>query len=395
MDNISVLGLLVTLIASVFCDPTAEVVDTVSRVQGWKGEDIRLPCHFQGEPAAVAWVKESILTQPAPKAEFRDGYFESLEDGFKFHKNFSLTITDLKLADRARASRHIIEECVNRSQSSQNRCRYRPQFDATSIILTCVVSGFKPDISVMWTDESGERLQSVHSLQTTLSDNTYERFEKINVSVSHETEETFACVAIGDAVNGTSTKEITLLPISGSVKNNIGLIIGLYIGIPAAVLILFLLVRKLRQKRDQEFVPERVVEDLPPTVQTILNIEDESRKWYSVQWADFKLCCTRLKDVSSKHPRIPIYVYALYRFALAAYFFGFLITYVVLAGDSLGPKFVIYLAFWTYSTATCYVCLACCNAVMDLKKSRTNAALEGTCSVFYDGSGIGKGKRKL
>ncbi|XP_071498436.1 uncharacterized protein [Diadema antillarum] len=285
------------------------------------------------------------------------------------------------------ASRHIIEECVNRSQSSQNRCTYQAQSNATSIALTCVVSGFKPDISMMWTDASGERLQSLASLQTTLSDDTYERFEKITVSANHGTEQTFVCTATGDAVNGTSTKEITLLPTSkmSGKRNNVGLIIGLVIGIPAAVSILFLLVRKFRQTSDQEYLQQRVSEEPSPTVQTTMDNEDESRKWYSVQWSDFKLCCRRLKDVSTQQPRIPICVYALYRFLLAGYFFAFFITYVTLAGKALGPKFLIYVPFWTYVNATCYVCLACFNAAMDLKKNMTKAAAhEGT--VVYEWS---------
>ncbi|XP_072181352.1 uncharacterized protein [Diadema setosum] len=227
---------------------------------------------------------------------------------------------------------------------------------------------------MIWTDESGERLQSMASLQTTLSDDTYERFEKINVSVI-ETERTFACIATGDSVNGTSTKEITLLPIPGK-RNNVGLISGLVTGIPAAVSILLLLFRKFRQTSGQEYLQQRVSEESSPTVQTTMDFEDESNKWYSVQWSDFKFCCRRLKDVSTQHPRIPFCVYVLYRFTLAAYFFGFLITYVTLAGEAVGPKVFIFPAFWTYTTATCYVCFACFNVAMDLKKSMTKAAHE-------------------
>ncbi|XP_072164359.1 uncharacterized protein [Diadema setosum] len=197
------------------------------------------------------------------------------------------------------ASSHIIEECVNKSQSSKTRCMYQTPSNATSIVLTCVVSGFKPDISMMWTDKSGERLQSMDSLQTTLSDDTYERFEKISISANHGTEQTFACIAAGDAVNGSSTKEITLLPtrtISGK-RDNVGLIVGLVIGIPVAVLILFLLVRKIRRKRDPSSVLHRGSEETPSTLRTTTDSEDDSRKWYSVQWSDFKLC-RRLKDVS-------------------------------------------------------------------------------------------------
>ncbi|XP_072164360.1 uncharacterized protein [Diadema setosum] len=207
------------------------------------------------------------------------------------------------------ASSHIIEECVSKSQSSQNRCTYQTPSNATSIILTCVVSGFKPDIFMIWTDESGERLQSMASLQTTLSDDTYERLEKINVSVS-ETEHTFACIATGDSVNGRSIKEITLLPTSIISENldNVGLIVGLVIGVPAAVTILFLLIRMFRQKRDEDYVPQVSQESLS-TVDTIIDSEDDSRNWYSMKLADFKLCCRRLKDVSTRSYTFPTHAW--------------------------------------------------------------------------------------
>ncbi|XP_072164355.1 peroxidasin homolog [Diadema setosum] len=89
---------------------TVILVDTVSSVQGWKGEDIRLPCHFQGEPAVVGWVKGSIPYQQVPKAEFIEGKYESLEPGFDIDKNFSLVITDLKVADEGFYTCHALLE---------------------------------------------------------------------------------------------------------------------------------------------------------------------------------------------------------------------------------------------------------------------------------------------
>ncbi|XP_072181350.1 uncharacterized protein [Diadema setosum] len=277
------------------------------------------------------------------------------------------------------ASKHIIEECVDKSQSSQNQCTFQSPSNATSIILTCVLSASKPDVSMMWTDESGNRLKSVDSQQT-ISVDRYEGFEKIAVSAKQAKEQTFVCIATGDSVNGTSIKKITLLPVSGK-RDNVGLIIGqVIIGVLAAVAIPYLVynIRKCRQKRDHDYVPQKVSKESPPTIQTTLNSEDESRKWYSVRWADFKLCCRRLKDVSSKHPVVPFALFACYRFGLAVYFFAFFIISVVYKEEELGPKFVIYLPFWTYTSSTCYVFLACFNVVMDLNRSRTNAAYEGT-----------------
>ncbi|XP_071487074.1 protein rolling stone-like [Diadema antillarum] len=119
-----------------------------------------------------------------------------------------------------------------------------------------------------------------------------------------------------------------------------------------------------------------VLQRSPTTVQTTINSEDESRKWYSVQWADLKLCSRRLRDVSTPHPRLPICLYVLYRFIVAAYFLFVLIIYYGLLGMFVGPKFLIYFDIWTFLTATCYVCFAFLNAAFDFPKSRRNATLE-------------------
>ncbi|XP_071502365.1 uncharacterized protein [Diadema antillarum] len=244
MDRIYDLFLLLTLAASMFCDQNikASVVGTAPNVQGWKGEDILLRCDIKEEPLVVQWVKEGILNpkQKTLKAEYVDGNIESLEERFGIDKNFGLVISSLEVADEGRyycqvllkntqsfgnstimtissmASEHTIEECADRSQSHQSRCTYRSPSNTPSFTLTCVVSGFKPNVSMLWTEESGKRLISVVSRQRTLSDRTYERFETITVSANHGTEQTFMCVAAGDSLNGTSTREITVLPSSGS-----------------------------------------------------------------------------------------------------------------------------------------------------------------------------------
>ncbi|XP_072182155.1 uncharacterized protein [Diadema setosum] len=282
MDRRQDFVLLLTLITSVFCSLAAEVVDTAPIVQGWKGEDIRLPCYFESEPQVVVWVKESISRQQPRtiKADFRDGTFDSLEERFEIDTDFSLVITDLNVADEglyicqvvlknfetventkvftvsSMASKHIIDECVDESQSHQSPCAYQPPSDSPSITLTCVVSGFKPNISMLWTDKSGKRLNSVVSQQKTLSDDTYERLETINVSANQGTEKTFVCMATGDSMNGTSTAEITLLYFPGN-GNNVGLICGLGLGVTFVLLIAFLLLGKFLQKNYPNYLPRQ------------------------------------------------------------------------------------------------------------------------------------------
>ncbi|XP_072172329.1 uncharacterized protein, partial [Diadema setosum] len=259
------------------------VVGTAPSVHGWKGEDILLPCDIQEEPLVVQWVKGSVL-HPADrtiKAGYFDGDFESLEERFDIDKNFSLVITDLEVADEgwyncevllknyrgfenstimtisSMASKHTIEECVDKSRPHQSRCTYQSPSNTPSLNLTCVVSGFKPYVSMLWTEESGKRLNSVVSNQNKLSDGTYERFETINVSAKHGTEQTFICVASGDSLmNGTSTVEITVLSIPGK-RVNLGLIVGLTIGVPVAIVILLLFVGKYLQKKHPDYRPRK------------------------------------------------------------------------------------------------------------------------------------------
>ncbi|XP_072172352.1 uncharacterized protein [Diadema setosum] len=261
---------------------SSSVVNTASNVQGWRGEDIQLRCDIHEELLAVFWVKASVLHPElrTTKAEYFDGNFESLEERFDIDKNFSLVISDLEVADEglyycqvllkntkifenstsmtisSMASRNIIEECVDKTQSRQSRCTYQSPSNTPSLNLTCVVSGFKPNVSMIWTKESGKRLNSVVSQQNTLSDGTYERFETITVSAIHGTEQTFICAATGDSLNGTSTREITVLPVSGK-RENFAFIIGLAIGLSVVLIVVFFLVGKYLQNKHPDFLPRK------------------------------------------------------------------------------------------------------------------------------------------
>ncbi|XP_072171971.1 NLR family CARD domain-containing protein 4-like [Diadema setosum] len=304
MDRRFYLVLLLTLTTNVFCGHYGEasVVGTVPNVQGWKGEDMLLRCDIKEEPLDVYWEKEDFLNpeQKTRKAEYFDGHLKSLEERFDIDKNFSLVISSLEVADEGRyycqvllknsqsfenstimtissmASGHTIEECAERSQSRQSRCTYQSPSNTPSLNLTCVVSGFKPNISMLWTEESRNRLYSVVSQQNTLSDGTNERFETITVSAEHEREQTLVCVATGDSLNGTSTREITVLPISVSDKHvNSGLIIGLTIGVPLALLIL---VGKYLSSKHPEYLPRKGSSSL--TNEQVQRCKEELKAYY-------------------------------------------------------------------------------------------------------------------
>ncbi|XP_072175693.1 uncharacterized protein [Diadema setosum] len=301
------------LIISALCNSAeASLVDTAPNVRGWKGEDIRLRCDIQEEPFAVFWIMESTsMSQQQRKmtmARFFDGNFESVEERFVIDKNFSLVIADLTVADEGRydcqvvlqsldnfenstvltissmPSKHVIEECVGQNQPSQSRCTYQTPSNTTSLNLTCVVSGFKPNISILWTDmteESGKRLNSVVSYQTILLDETYERFETITVSAKHRTEQTFRCTATGEALNGTSTAEITTLPIPQGNHGSSGLIIGLVIGV-LALAIIILLVGKFLQRYYPEYLPQKEpsFSSLSLTEKQVQQCKEELKAYY-------------------------------------------------------------------------------------------------------------------
>ncbi|XP_072172349.1 uncharacterized protein [Diadema setosum] len=280
----------------------AFVVGTAPTVRGWKGKDIRLRCDIQEEPYIVYWNKEGFSEQEprTPVATFIDGIFESRKERFNMVNDFSLNITDLEVADEglyycevalgdqqtsqnttivtisSMASGHTIEECPDRSQSRQSGCTYQSPSNTPSSNLTCVVSGFKPNISMLWTEESGMRLNSVVSHQNTLSDGTYERSETITVSAKHGTEQTFMCVATGDSLNGTSTVEISVLPVPGK---HLGLIVGLAIGVLVVIFILFLFVGNYLQKNHPNYLPQKGCGWIPcwrrPIIQESFHGKDE------------------------------------------------------------------------------------------------------------------------
>ncbi|XP_072181385.1 NLR family CARD domain-containing protein 4-like, partial [Diadema setosum] len=279
------------------------VVDTAPKVLGWKWDDTRLPCAFQeAEPLAVAWVKETITGQLETKARFFDGNFESREERFNMNWNFSLVITDLEVADEglyicqvalsesevfenstfvtvnSMASKHVIEECVDESLTSQSQCTYQTPSDTSSFNLTCVVSGFKPNISMFWTEESGERLNFTVSQQITLSDDTYERFETITVSSTHQEEQTFICIAIGDPLNGTSTTGVYILPISEK-SNNFGLAFGLTF-VVLAVVILVLLVGIFLQRHNTYLVQKESLLDNALTDEQVQQCKNDLKVYY-------------------------------------------------------------------------------------------------------------------
>ncbi|XP_072175651.1 uncharacterized protein [Diadema setosum] len=264
----------------------ASTVGTVPTAIGWKDEDTRLLCTFEGTPLAVYWVKED-MTSPGQRltlATFFEQKFTSKIERFHMEVDFSLIISNLEVADEgyyrckvvlldfsdfsnstfltvnAMAKEHIIEQCAEEVHDL-SPCTIQTSKEAPTFHLDCRLTGFKPNVSLLWS-KSGRALSPVRSSQHTSPDGTFERFETITVTASHDKEQNFTCTAIGDSVNGTSSKVITALPLTENKNNPSGLDrMGLRLGLTLLILVLvmivlFLVTGKLLQKYKPELMPE-------------------------------------------------------------------------------------------------------------------------------------------
>ncbi|XP_072175652.1 uncharacterized protein [Diadema setosum] len=241
---------------------------------------------FDVRPQAVYWEKENMTHpgQPLTLASFFQQKFTSKIERFHMDEDFGLIITNLEVSDEgyykcqvvlldfsdfsnstfltvnAMAKDHIIEQCVEEVHGL-SPCTIQTSKEAPTFHLDCRLTGFKPNVSLVWS-KSGRALPPVRSSQHTSPDGTFERFETITVTASHDTEQNFTCTTSGDSVNGTSSKVITVLPLkeekdTSSGPNRMGLGIGLTLFILVLVIIvLFLVTGKLLQKYRPEIMPE-------------------------------------------------------------------------------------------------------------------------------------------
>ncbi|XP_071503124.1 uncharacterized protein [Diadema antillarum] len=241
---------------------------------------------FEGTPQAVYWAKENMTNpgQTLTLASFFEQKFTSKIERFHMDEDFGLIITNLEVPDEgyyqcqvvlldfsdfsnstfltvnAMAKEHIIEQCVEEVHGL-SPCTIQTSKEAPTFHLDCRLTGFKPNVSLVWS-KSGRALPPVKSSQHTSPDGTFERFETITVTASHDTEQNFTCTTSGHSVNGTSSKVITVLPLkeekdSPSGQKRMGLGIGLTLFILVLVIIvLFLVTGKLLQKYRPEIMPE-------------------------------------------------------------------------------------------------------------------------------------------
>ncbi|XP_072175783.1 uncharacterized protein [Diadema setosum] len=263
---------------------TASVVGTAPSAEGWKGGDIQLPCNLQQEPFAVYWIKEnrSDPDQLTYKAIFYNGDFRIIEERFNIITNFSLVITELEVADEGHyrcqvvlesfedysnstlltvnsmATEHVIEQCVRKVHGS-NPCTIQASREAQTFHLDCRLSGFKPNVSLVWST-SGRTLPSVRSIQYTLPDGTFERLETIAVTATQDTDQNITCTASGVSVERATSKFITVLSVNDQKDvpglTKIALGIGLTVFFVVLITVLFFGIGKLLQTYRPELLPD-------------------------------------------------------------------------------------------------------------------------------------------
>ncbi|XP_072175781.1 butyrophilin-like protein 1 [Diadema setosum] len=261
----------------------ASVVGTAPTAVGWKGGDIQLPCSLQEEPFAVYWIKEnrSDPDQLIYKAIFYNGDLTIIEERFNIMTNFSLVITELEVADEGHyhcqvvlesfkdysnstrltvnsmATEHVIEQCVREVHGS-NPCTIQASREAQTVHLDCRLSGFKPNVSLVWTT-SGNALPSVRSIQYALPDGTFERLETIAVTASQDTDQNITCTASGVSMDRASSKFITVLSLNDQKDvpgpNKIALGIGLTLFFVVLITVLFFGVGTLLLTYRPELLP--------------------------------------------------------------------------------------------------------------------------------------------
>ncbi|XP_071499897.1 uncharacterized protein [Diadema antillarum] len=248
----------------------ASEIYTAANVHGWTGEDIRLPCDIQAEPLAVVWVKESVSNQQprTTKAAFIDGKAESMDERFDIEKDFSLVITDLRVVD---AGIYHCDVTPKNAESFSNITQLTISFSVIgttpnvrgwkeeAIRLQCIIP-VEP-LALYWTKESDSDKQPPTIKATFIDGNFESREERFNIDKNFSLlitnlevadEGLYHCAVVLTNLDDFSNS--TFLTVD---CDTLGLIIGLAIGVPVALSILFLLSGIFLQKYHPDYLPRK------------------------------------------------------------------------------------------------------------------------------------------
>ena len=115
----------------------------------------------------------------------------------------------------ALAGMPVIEQCKDQD-TTREACDIKTTKQSPTFTLDCTVTGFKPNISLVWESSSGQILSPLWApIQTKLADGTWERRVTISVVAKYNANQTFICVAEGEAIpNGRASTTVTVRSLS-------------------------------------------------------------------------------------------------------------------------------------------------------------------------------------
>nr|XP_054759358.1 uncharacterized protein LOC129265380 [Lytechinus pictus] len=204
-------------------------------ITGWLGQDdVRLPCNFIHQDVIVAlyWSKQKDPTKAGEVDSTKASYFKkqlnSLEDRFTLNEDFSLSISDLQVADEgrylcqvefesdrsllkyqtltvyARVSTPEIEQCDQEPTGNESHtfCTMKTP-NTQPFDLTCRVTGFKPNVTLQWMSSVDTMQSDREPYQLTLLDGTLEQKITIIVTAQPDMDQPYTCTVNGEATNGT------------------------------------------------------------------------------------------------------------------------------------------------------------------------------------------------
>nr|XP_054758780.1 uncharacterized protein LOC129264846 [Lytechinus pictus] len=286
-------------------------VYTEKHAIGWFGETVRLPCEFPyTDVLALYWTNSTGET----KVSYFKGELVSFDERFRLNDDYSVDILNLTVSDEgeytctleldsgdgyvnsseltiyAYPSMPQVTHCV--PQSTNNPHQHLCIVEAANTYpfnLECVVSGFKPDVTLEWTSSGKVKQPLGNPSRRTLPDGRSEEEATITVAAKEDEEQNFTCTVRGNATNGTdmSTTVTVLVPPPSTVivePMRSGLWVGgkvaIYISvilllIAIGIVALFVTLLVLRRKKK-----------LPPLGEAVLNAIPCLRSVYSMPVPD-------------------------------------------------------------------------------------------------------------
>ncbi|XP_041485497.1 uncharacterized protein LOC121431815 [Lytechinus variegatus] len=272
-------------------------VYTEKHVIGWFDETVRLPCEFPyTDVLALYWTDSNGET----KVSYFKGEPVSFDERFRLNDDYSVDILNLTVSDEGEYTCRLeldsgdgyvnsseltiyaspsvpqVTPCV--PQSTNNPYQHLCIVEAANTYpfnLECVVSGFRPDVTLEWTSSGKVKQPLGNPSRRTLPDGRSEREVTISVAAKEDEEQNYTCTVRGNATNGadrSTTVTVLVPPPSTAIAEPVrsGLSVGGKVAISIFVILLliaigivalFVTLLVLRRKKK-----------LPPLGEGVLNV---------------------------------------------------------------------------------------------------------------------------